>query len=59
MPYNKTKLKGGKVRVTSPSGVRAKATTPAKADAQLRLLRGIEHNPEFRDKLRKRVMQHD
>lgn len=43
MPYTEKKLKGGKVRVSSPHGVKAKATTPAKADAQVRLLRGVEH----------------
>jgi len=43
MPYKETKLPGGKVRVTSPHGVKAKATTPEKAKAQERLLRGVEH----------------
>lgn len=48
MPYKETKLKGGKVRVTSPNGVKSKATTPEKAKAQERLLRAIEHNPKFK-----------
>lgn len=48
MPYKATPLKGGKVRVTSPHGVRAKATTPAKAKRQMRLLNAIEHNSSFR-----------
>lgn len=46
MPYKKTKLSGknkGKVRVSSPSGVKAKATTPEKGEAQMRLLRAIDH----------------
>jgi hypothetical protein len=59
MPYKTIKLKGGKVRVSSPSGVRAKFTTPTKAKKQIRLLNALEHDPSFRDKLRKRVMQHD
>ena len=41
-PYKITKL-DGKVRVTSPRGVKAKKTTPTKAKAQIRLLRGVEH----------------
>ena len=52
MPYTETKLKSGKVRVTGPSGVHAKATSKTKADAQVRLLRGIEHSPEFKQKIR-------
>jgi hypothetical protein len=46
MPYKKTKLSGknkGKVRVSGPGGVHAKATTPKNAEAQLRLLRAVEH----------------
>jgi hypothetical protein len=43
MPYNEKKLPSGKYRVTGPSGVHAKGTTKKKADAQMRLLRGIEH----------------
>lgn len=52
MPYTETKLKSGKVKVTGPSGVHAKGTSKANADAQVRLLRGIEHNPEFKKKIR-------
>lgn len=33
----------GTFRVSTPGGVKAKATTKAKAEAQARLLRGIEH----------------
>lgn len=47
MPYTSRKISSGpnkgKVRVTSPHGTKAKATTPAKAEAQKRLLRGVEH----------------
>ena len=43
MPYKLRRLKGGKVRVTSPHGVKAKATTKKKAEAQMRLLRAVEH----------------
>jgi hypothetical protein len=44
MPYKVKKLKGGKVRVSGPSGVHAKGTTPAKAKRQLNLLRAVEHS---------------
>lgn len=43
MPVKERKLKSGKVRVSTPGGVKAKATTKEKADAQARLLRAIEH----------------
>jgi len=43
MPYRTTKTSGGKVRVSSPHGVKAKATTPAKARRQMNLLRAVEH----------------
>jgi len=42
MPVTKTKVKGG-YRVSTPHGVKAKKTTKEKADAQERLLRGVEH----------------
>lgn len=50
MPVKKRKLPGGKVRVSTPGGVKAKATTPAKAAAQERLLNAIEHNPDFKSR---------
>lgn len=37
------KTKSGGYRVSTPHGVKAKNTTKAKADAQVRLLRGIEN----------------
>lgn len=43
MPVKQTKLPSGKVRVSTPGGVKAKATTPAKAAAQKRLLNAVEH----------------
>lgn len=42
MPERITKVKGG-YRVSTPGGVKAKHTTKAKAQAQARLLRGVEH----------------
>jgi len=51
MPVKIRKLKSGKVRVSTPGGVKAKATTPAKARRQKRLLNALEHNPEFKKKL--------
>lgn len=43
MPVKLTKTKAGKVRVTTPNGVKSKGTTPAKAEAQKRLLNAVEH----------------
>ena len=43
MPYKMKSVGKGKVKVTSPHGVKAKATTPAKAKRQINLLRGVEH----------------
>ena len=43
MPVKLTKLKNGKVRVSTPNGTKSKSTTPAKADAQRRLLNAVEH----------------
>jgi hypothetical protein len=54
MPYTTRKVGHGKVRVSSPHGVKAKATTPEKAAAQERLLRAIEHNPTFKPRNRKK-----
>jgi hypothetical protein len=47
MPVKVSKVKGG-VRVTTPGGVKAKRTTPAKAEKQRRLLEAIEHDPTFK-----------
>lgn len=43
MPYKETKLPSGKYQVKGPSGVHAKGTTKKKADAQIRLMQGVEH----------------
>ena len=43
MPWVIKKVEGGRVSVSSPSGVKAKATTPKKAAAQIRLLLAVEH----------------
>lgn len=42
MPYKIKKI-GNKFQVSSPNGVRAKGTTKAKAESQVRLLQGIDH----------------
>lgn len=48
MPYGTRKVKGGRVKVVNKKtgAVHAKATTPAKAQAQMNLLRGVEHGWE-------------
>lgn len=43
MPVKIKSLGHGKVRVSTPGGVKAKSTTPEKAKAQRRLLQGVEH----------------
>ena len=48
MPVRIRKVGGGKVRVSTPSGIKSKATTPAKAKRQEGLLNAIEHNPSFK-----------
>lgn len=57
MPVKISKNKGGSYRVATPNGVKSKGTTRAKAVKQERLLNAIEHNPEFREKMRSRVMR--
>lgn len=42
MPVTIKKLKGTAYRVATPGGVKAKHTTKSKAEAQARLLRGVE-----------------
>ena len=42
MPVKLTKV-DGKVRVSTPNGVKAKATTMEKAKSQERLLNAVEH----------------
>lgn len=43
MPVKMRKLPSGRVRVSTPGGVKAKSTTPRKAKALGNLLRGVEH----------------
>lgn len=52
MPVKVTKT-DGKVRVSTPSGVKSKGTTMAKAKAQERLLNAVEHNPNFKPRKKK------
>lgn len=58
MPYGESKTKSGKTRVVNKETGRvlAKGTTKAKADAQIRLLQGVKHNPKFAAQVRRRVM---
>lgn len=43
MPVKVKSVGHGKVQVRTPGGVKAKATTPAKAARQKRLLNAVEH----------------
>lgn len=43
MPVKMKSVGHGKVQVRTPGGVKAKATTPAKAKRQARLLNAVEH----------------
>lgn len=43
MPVKTRKLPSGKVKVATPGGVKAKATTPEKAAGQKRLLNAVDH----------------
>jgi hypothetical protein len=62
MPYATRKVKGGKVKVVNAKTgkVHAKATTPAKAAAQERLLHAVDHGYKptgnKHEKMKKRVM---
>lgn len=50
MPIKITKISAGKFRVSTPGGTKAKGTTKEKAEAQARLLRGVEHGMVVRKK---------
>lgn len=59
MPVTIRKQKGGNVSVRTPGGVKAKSTTPEKAEKQKRLLNAVEHGwkpSDVRARLKKRVM---
>ncbi len=43
MPVKIKSVGKGRVRVTTPHGTKSKSTTPAKAQAQKRLLNAVEH----------------
>lgn len=43
MPVTIRKKRGGKVSVSTPNGIKAKATTMTKAKRQRRLLNAVEH----------------
>jgi len=43
MPVKITKTRRGKYRVSTPSGVKARGTTRAKAERQRRLINAVEH----------------
>jgi hypothetical protein len=43
MPYKIAKLPSGKYKVTSPHGTKSKGATLKNAEAQVRLLRGVDH----------------
>lgn len=53
MPVKLTKLPGGKVKVSTPGGTKAKGTSMKNAKAQERLLNAIEHNPDFKPRKKK------
>lgn len=53
MPYKIKKVRGG-FRVSSPHGTKAKRTSKKNAEAQVRLLRGVEHGMKPRKVRRKR-----
>ena len=61
MPVKIKSVGKGKVRVSTPNGVKAKSTTPAKAERQKHLLNAVDHGwkptgAPARDEIRKRVM---
>ena len=51
MPVRISKVKGGRVRVSTPGGVKSKSTTLEKAKKQERLLNAIEHDPSFKPRV--------
>lgn len=56
MPVTIKKTKKGCYSVKTPNGTKAKCTSERKAKAQERLLNAVEHNPDFREKLKSKVM---
>lgn len=57
MPVKIKSVGKGRVQVKTPGGVKAKSTTPEKAQSQKRLLNAVEHGwKPTRDAIAKRVM---
>jgi hypothetical protein len=54
MPAKIKKTKTGKYTVSTPGGTKSKGTTKAKAEAQARLLQGVEHGWKPTGKKKKR-----
>jgi hypothetical protein len=54
MPARKIALPKGGYMVRTPSAVHAKHTSKKNAEAQVRLLNAVEHNPDFKMKLRRK-----
>lgn len=54
MPVKKRKLKSGKVKVTTPGGVKSYGSTPENAMKQERLLNAVEHGFEPTKKKKKK-----
>lgn len=54
MPARKIALPSGGYAVKTPTMTHAKHTSKRNAERQVRLLNAIEHNPEFKMKLRKK-----
>lgn len=55
MPYTMHKQPNGLYTVRSPHGVKGRNMTKGKAQAQMRLLRAIEHNPDFKPRGKARL----
>ncbi len=55
MPVKNRNLKSGKIRVTTPGGVKSKAATPENAEKQERLLNALDHGWEKPKKRKKKV----
>lgn len=53
MPVRVENLGNGKVRVSTPGGVKAKSTTPAKAAAQKRIIEAADRKPTGRQPKRR------
>ena len=54
MPYKMRKVKGDGYRVSGPHGTKAKGTSKKNAEGQMRLLRALENNPNFKPRKRRR-----